>query len=72
MNVFGADQNIGVVKTYEGIVEKSIVRISEHTFKSTQDFLKCLNNIFEVCGIQFSQRKKHMSILNKNKIVLLC
>ena len=67
MNVFGEDQNIGVVKTYEGIVEKSIVRISEHTFKSTQDFLKCLNNIFEVCGIQFSQRKKHMSILNKNK-----
>ena len=67
MNVFGEDQNVEVVKTYEGIIEKSIVRISEHTFKSYQEFLKCLNNNFEDCGIHFSQRKKHVSLLNKNK-----
>ena len=61
LNAFGEDQNVEVVKTYEGIIEKSIVRISEHTFKSYQEFLKCLNNNFEDCGIHFSQRihKQH-------------
>ena len=58
MNIFGEDQNIEVVKTYKGITEKSIVRISKHTFKSSQEFLKCLNDNFEDCGIHFSQIKK--------------
>ena len=71
MNVFGEDQNIEVVKTYEGIIEKSIVRISEHTFKSYQEFLKCLNNIFKACEIQFSQRKKTY-VNTKQKQRLCC
>ena len=58
MNIFGEDQNIEVVKTYEGITEKSTVRISEHTFKSSQEFLKCLNDNLRTVEYIFHKEKK--------------
>ena len=33
---------------------------------SHQDFLKCMNSSFEGVGIEFSQQKKHLSLVNEN------
>ena len=66
MNITPKDQNIEVVKSYEGIRESVNVKILQSTFRSYQDFLQCMNSSFEGVRIKFSQRKKHLSLVNED------
>ena len=66
MNILPEDQNIEIVKIVEGIEEKINVKINQSTFKSYQDFIKCMNICFNGYKIKFSQRKKHLTLTNED------
>ena len=66
MNIPPQNQDIEVVKSFEGVLERVKIKILQPTFRSHQDFLKCMNSSFEGVGIKFSQRKKHLSLVNEN------
>ena len=65
-NILPEDQVVELVKFIENVEQKIKVKIIQTTFKSCQDFIKCLNVTFEGYKIKFTQRKKHLSILNES------
>ena len=66
MNVLPKDQNVEIVKIVEGVEERIIVKITQSRFKTCQDFIKCLNICFNGYKIKFSQRKKHLTLINED------
>ena len=66
MNIPPEDQDIEVIKSFEGVLERVNIKILQPTFRSQQDVLKCMNSSFEGVKIKFSQRKKHLSLVNEN------
>ena len=64
-NILPEDQIIELVKFVEGVEERINVKIIQPTFKSCQDFIRCLNISFEGYKIKFTQRKNHLTIINE-------
>ena len=55
MNIPPQNQDIEVVKSFEGVIEQVKIKILQTTFRSHQDFLKCMNSSFEGVKVNFSQ-----------------
>ena len=65
-NILPEDRDVEIIKFVENIEQKIKVKIIQTTFKSHQDFIKCLNITFEGYKIKFTQRKKHLTIINES------
>ena len=65
-NVLPKDQNVEIVKIIEGVEERITIKITRSTFKTYQDFIKCLNVCFNGYTIKFAHRKKHLTVINED------
>ena len=65
-NILPEDQVIELVKFLEGVEERISVKITQSTFKSCMEFVRCLNISFDGHKIIFTQRKNHLTIINED------